>query len=71
LGGGLGLLMTFPMVKGFQETMPGGFFPYFFIEPMTIVLAISSALLVGIAASIFPIQRALNTRIVDGLRFVG
>ncbi len=70
-GGGFGLLITFPMVKGFQEAMPGGFFPYFFIEPMTIVLAISSALLVGIAASIFPIQRALKTRIVDGLRFVG
>lgn len=70
-GGVLGLLITFPMVDGFQKAMPGGFFPYFFIDPITIMLAVSSALFVGLAAAIFPIQRALNTRIVDGLRFVG
>lgn len=34
-------------------------------------MAGSSALLVGIIASIVPIYRALNTRIVDGLRFNG
>jgi putative ABC transport system permease protein len=71
LGGGLGLVITFPMIDGFQQAMPQGFFPYFFIEPITIVLAISAALLVGVAAAVFPIQRALNTRIVDGLRFIG
>lgn len=71
LGGGLGLLITFPMVRGFQEAMPQGFFPYFFIEPITIVLAIFSALIVGILAAVFPIQRAVHTRIVDGLRFIG
>jgi putative ABC transport system permease protein len=71
IGGGLGLLITFPMIRGFQEAMPQGFFPYFFIEPITIVLAISAALLVGVGASIVPIQRVLKTRIVDGLRFIG
>jgi putative ABC transport system permease protein len=71
LGGALGLLITFPMVDGFQQAMPQGFFPYFFVEPITIVLAISSALLVGLAAAVFPVQRALATKIVDGLRFIG
>lgn len=71
IGGALGLLITFPMVTAFQNAMPQGFFPYFFIEPITIVLAITSALVVGIAASIFPIQRALSMKIVDGLRFIG
>jgi len=51
--------------------VPKGFFPIFNLEPITVVLAVSSALIVGIVASIFPIQRALTTRIVDGLRHVG
>lgn len=71
LGGGVGLLITFPAIGAFQEMMPKGFFPVFFIEPITIVLAIAAAFLVGVVAAVFPVQRALNTRIVDGLRFVG
>lgn len=71
LGGGLGLLITFPMVEGFQEAMPQGFFPYFYIEPITIVLAFASAIFVGALAAIFPVQRSLSTKIVDGLRFMG
>ena len=71
LGGGIGLLITFPAVGAFQEVMPKGFFPVFFIEPITIVLAVAAAMLVGVAAAIFPVQRALTTKIVDGLRFIG
>ena len=71
LGAGLGLLVTFPFVAGFAAAVPKGFFPVFNIEPITIVLAVSSALIVGLVASIFPIQRALTTKIVDGLRHVG
>ena len=71
LGGVIGLLITFPAVGAFQEVMPKGFFPVFFIEPITIVLAVAAAMLVGVAAAIFPVQRALTTRIVDGLRFIG
>jgi ABC-type antimicrobial peptide transport system permease subunit len=41
------------------------------LEPITIVFAVSSALLIGIVAAVFPIQRALSTKIVDGFRFVG
>jgi putative ABC transport system permease protein len=71
LGGGLGLFLTFPFVGGFAAAVPKGFFPIFNVEPTTIILAVSSALVVGFVASIFPIQRALTTRIVDGLRHVG
>lgn len=71
LGGGLGLFLTFPFVAGFSAAVPKSFFPIFNIEPITVVLAVSSALVVGIIASIFPIQRALTTKIVDGLRHTG
>jgi putative ABC transport system permease protein len=71
LGGGLGLALTFPIVAGFEQAVPKGFFPFFYIEPITIILAISATLLVGLVAAIFPIQRALSTKIVDGFRFVG
>lgn len=71
LGGGLGLFLTFPFVAGFAAAVPKGFFPIFNVEPSTIILAVSSALVVGFIASIFPIQRALTTRIVDGLRHIG
>jgi putative ABC transport system permease protein len=71
IGGGLGLILTFPIVVGFAEFMPKGWFPIFEIQTMTIVIAVFSALLIGILASIFPIQKALRTAIVDGFRFVG
>ena len=71
LGGGIGLLLTFPLVEMFGNFIPKGFFPIFEIEPITIILAISAIILIGIAASIFPLNRALSTKIVDGFRFVG
>lgn len=71
LGGGLGLLLTFPVVSAFEQMVPKNIFPYFNLEPITIVLAVGSAILIGFLASIFPIQRALTTKIVDGFRFVG
>lgn len=71
LGGGLGLAGTFPLVAGFAAVMPKGWFPVFQVETITLILGVSSAVLVGILSSIFPIQRAISTRIVDGLRQVG
>jgi putative ABC transport system permease protein len=71
LGGGIGLAMSAPFVAGFEAVIPRGWFPVFIIEPITIILAVSSALLVGVLASVFPIQRALRTTIVDGLRHIG
>jgi len=71
LGGALGLLLIFPIVAGFEANIPKGFFPIFQIEPITLILAISAIIIIGIAAAIFPLQRALTTKIVDGFRFVG
>ena len=71
LGGVIGLLLTFPLIQGISQIIPKGFFPIFQLEPITVFLACSAALLIGIASSVFPIHRALNTRIVDGFRFVG
>ncbi len=71
LGGGLGIALTYPIVGLFSLVVPKSWFPIFYVEPMTLILAGSSALLVGIVASLFPIQRSLRTSIVDGLRFVG
>lgn len=71
IGGGIGVAFTYPIVAGFEQAIPKGFFPFFFIEPITTILAMSAALLIGVLASIFPIQRALKTKIVEGFRFVG
>ena len=71
IGGGLGLFLSFPIVEGFAANIPKGFFPVFNLEPITVIFAVSSVVFIGIAASIFPIQKALRTNIVDGLRFIG
>ena len=71
IGGGIGLFLTFPIVTFFEQNIPKGIFPVFQIESITIVLAVSSAILIGILSSVFPIQRALTTKIVDGFRHVG
>ncbi len=71
IGGGIGLFLLYPLVDGFSQAMPKGFFPYFYIEPITIILAVTATLLVGVISAIFPIQRALSTKIVDGFRYVG
>jgi len=69
-GGILGLVLTFPIARGFADVFPT-FFPVFNVEPLTIILAISSALLAGIVAALFPAMRTLRTTIVDGLRQIG
>ena len=71
LGGVVGLLLTFPIVGTFAQFIPTGLFPVFEIKTITMVLAVSAALIVGVAAAIFPIQRALKMKIVEGFRFVG
>jgi len=71
LGGIIGVSLTFPLVDGIGMAIPKGFFPIFLIENSTLVLAGLSAILVGIAASIFPIIKALRTSIVDGLQHIG
>lgn len=69
-GGGLGLLLSLPVIHGVAEQL-SNFFPIFTLTTATLTMSFSFAILVGIIASIFPIYRALNTRIVDGLRQIG
>ncbi len=71
MGAALGLFLSYPIVELFSLMVPKSWFPIFYIEPATIVLGATSALVVGIVAALFPIQRALRTSIVEGLRFVG
>jgi putative ABC transport system permease protein len=70
IGGVLGIIITYPIVGGFENLLQGAF-PFFFVEPITVIFAMASALLTGFLASLFPIHRALKTKIVDGFRFVG
>jgi putative ABC transport system permease protein len=71
LGAGAGLLLTYPVVAMIAAIIPKGFFPIFYVAPATLILGALAALSVGLIASIFPIQRALGTKIVDGLRHIG
>ena len=70
LGGVLGIFLTYPVVNSFAS------FASFLgtqlsIQSITLIAASAAVVFVGIAAAVFPIQRAMNTRIADGIRFVG
>jgi putative ABC transport system permease protein len=69
-GGILGILITFPIGAGFAKGMQN-FIPRFVIEPQTLIMAGIFAIVVGIVSAIFPANRAMNMKIVDGLRQVG
>ena len=71
IGGAIGLGITFPICSALQKGLPTGWFPVFTVETITIVLAVLSAILAGIVASAFPINRAVRMKIVDGLRQIG
>ncbi|MEW6193853.1 MAG: FtsX-like permease family protein [Bacteroidota bacterium] len=71
LGGGVGLLLTFPLIVGFEQAIPKSVFPMFELETITVILSIVAVLLIGLAAAIFPTQRAIRTKIVEGIRFIG
>jgi putative ABC transport system permease protein len=70
LGGIVGILITFPACAGFAKAMQN-FIPRFVIEPDTLVIAGIFAVIVGIISAIFPANRAVKMKIVDGLRQVG
>jgi putative ABC transport system permease protein len=71
IGGLVGLMLTFPIVATIEQIIPKGMFPVFQIEPVTIILAISAAIFIGFASAIQPVYKSLNTKIVEGFRFVG
>jgi len=75
IGGGLGLLISYPIVeKGMGrwiEENLGSFIPYFRIAPVTAFTAIGLAIALAAAASIIPAMRASKLSVVDALRRVG
>ena len=68
LGASLGVLISFPITAGIHKNLPTGWFPIFNLEPGTVVLAALSAIMAGVVAAIFPLTKAVRTKIVDGLR---
>jgi putative ABC transport system permease protein len=74
LGGGLGLLLSYPIVeKGmgrFIEENMGAYFPYFRIDTTAAVTALALSLALATLAAIVPAMRASQLRVVDALRKV-
>ena len=69
LGGGLGVLIAYPV----QTLIAAGvsdFFPAVPIELFTVLWAFLAAVVVGMLAAIFPTYKALRTPIVNGLRII-
>ena len=70
LGGGLGVLATFPLAAAVKGLV-GNVFPVFKVSGDTVVMQLACALVVGALAGILPAVRAARVRIVEGLRFIG
>jgi putative ABC transport system permease protein len=69
VGGFLGMALV-TVVGNVAGKALSDFFPVFKTDPMVYLACFVIALAVGAIASIFPIQRAVRIRIVDGLRVV-
>lgn len=70
LGGGIGILLTFPVATAFGRAV-GDWFPVFNVARETIYMDCAAAGAVGIIASIFPAWRAVRVGIAEGLRRIG
>lgn len=72
-GFALGLALMIYVCNGFATFITsnlGNFFPVFELKNITIILALTSAILVGVFAAVFPAWRAVRMRIADGLHRV-
>ncbi len=69
LGAGLGLIILAMMVNVMKAGL-SAWFPVFEVQLMTWVLVVVIAIAIGMVAAIFPAQKALRMRIIDGLRVV-
>jgi putative ABC transport system permease protein len=66
-GGALGIGLSFPTVRVVARQLDQ-FFPIFMIHSSTLWTALGASALVGLVAALFPVYRAVNIRIADGLR---
>ncbi|WP_438023876.1 ABC transporter permease [Sorangium sp. So ce233] len=74
LAGLVGLAISYPIVelgmgRWLEENM-GGMFPYFRIDPVTMVTAVLLAMGLSLAASLIPAHRASKLSVTDALRRV-
>jgi putative ABC transport system permease protein len=67
LGCAFGTVLTFPIAKILGHIL-STWFPTFRVQPETVYFNVLAAVIVGLLAAAVPVWRALNMRIVDGLR---
>jgi putative ABC transport system permease protein len=70
IGGGLGILISFPAIGAVAKVLQN-MFAIIGIDALTMFLSLAFVIIVGLIASIFPIFRAVKLSIVDGLRHIG
>jgi putative ABC transport system permease protein len=70
IGGGLGMLLTFPLAQAFANSV-GTLFPVFRVSDTTLALQGIACLVVGGVAAAWPAWRMSRIDIVAGLRHVG
>jgi putative ABC transport system permease protein len=70
LGGGLGILLSFPVSEEFSHHI-GTLFPVFEIAFDTVILQLACVVVVAVLAALIPSRRAAAVNIVEGLRSVG
>jgi putative ABC transport system permease protein len=74
-GGVLGIMVSYPFVQEglgrFLEENMGAFFPFFRIDPQTIVWALVLAAVLGVLAAAIPAYNASRLKVVDALRRTG
>jgi putative ABC transport system permease protein len=70
LGGAVGAILTFP-ASSWIESELAEFFPYFSVSGTTIFIDLAAAVIIGVAAAIFPTWRGSSVRIAEGLRRIG
>jgi len=75
LGGVFGILLSYPLVEQglgrAQEENLGGFFPFFRIDPQTVVVSVLLAAVLGLVAAALPAYGAARLKVVDSLRRAG
>lgn len=69
-GAAIGVALTFPVSEWFAQ-QTGTLFRVFKVGWETVLLQAVCALGVGVAAAVFPAQRAIRMRVADGLRAIG
>jgi len=70
LGCALGIALTFPAADIFSSAL-SIYFPVFNVATKTLYMDIVASILVGMVAALFPMWRAINIRVADGLRRIG